>query len=100
MQARIEEGMTDRKAEGFLQERTETDAGMMEDLEHPVQQESEMGLEAAELEDQIQALQLRKKRKTVSYQRCQSSRLNTNIQTSELHTRRYLQRIRRPPDRY
>ena len=37
MQGSMEEGMTDRKAEDFLEEETETDAGMMEDLEHSVQ---------------------------------------------------------------
>ena len=47
----MEEGMTYRKAEGFLEEKTETNAGMMEDLEHSVTHETEMALEAAEPED-------------------------------------------------
>lgn len=99
----MEEGMTDRKAEGFLEEKTETDAGMMEDLEHPVQQEIESALEAAELEDQNTG--------TPTEQEAEDSELpevavqqpdgqNTNIQTPELNTRHYPQRIRRPPDCY
>ena len=99
----MEEGITDRKAEGFLEEETETDAGMMEDLEHPVQQETEMALEAAEPEDHNTG--------TATEQKAEDSELpevavqqpdvqNTNIQTPELNTRRYPQRIRRPPDHY
>ena len=97
VQGSMEEGMTDRKAEYFLEEETETDAGMMEDLEHSVQQET------AEPEEQNAG--------NATKQEAEDSELpevavhqpdvqNTNRQTPELNTRRYPQRIRRPPDRY
>ena len=95
--------MTDRKDDDLLEEETETDAGVMEDLEHSVQQETETALEAAEPEDQNAG--------NATEQDAEDSELpevavrqpdvqNTNRQTPELNTRRYPQRIRQTPDRY
>ena len=64
--------MTDRKAEDFLEEETETDAGMMEDLEHPVQRETETDRRQLSQRIKMLAMQLSKRQKIVSYQSWQS----------------------------
>ena len=64
--------MTDRKAEKFFEEESETDAGMMEDLEHSVQLVTEQHWKQPSQRIKMLAMQLSKRRKIVSYQRWQS----------------------------